>query len=183
MEWILYIVALLFVVVGAAGVFAVILGLPGSWMILAFAIVIELLDGLYLPEGDRQTFAWWLIIACALFAGLGEFLEFIAGMLGAKSGGSSKRGMWGALVGGMIGAVAGFAIPAPVVGSLIGAAIGAFVGAIWGELSHPDRTIRDVRGTIRPATGAAVGRVLGTLSKLPIAVTIWLALSVAAFWP
>ena len=82
-------------------------------------------------------------------------------------------------MGGLAGAVLGLAIPLPIVGSLIGALIGTFLGAMAGELTLPDQ---DWRGTLRPATGATVGRVLGTLSKIPIAVAMWIALVVAAFW-
>ena len=63
----------------------------------------------------------------------------------------------------------------------MGAIVGTFVGAVAGELSSGTDT--KVRDTLRPATGATIGRILGTLSKLPIAVAIWAGLSIAAFWP
>ena len=40
-----------------------------------------------------------------------------------------------------------------------------------------------VRESIRPATGATLGRVLGTMSKLGVSIMVWLALTVAAFVP
>ena len=61
------------------------------------------------------------------------------------------------------------------------AVIGTFAGAIMGELSGDESTT--VRDTLKPATGATIGRILGTLSKLPIAMAIWAALTTAAFWP
>ena len=33
------------------------------------------------------------------------------------------------------------------------------------------------------AIGATIGRIGGTVAKLALAIAIWLALSVAAFWP
>jgi hypothetical protein len=38
-----------------------------------------------------------------------------------------------------------------------------------------------LRDSAKPAFGAVLGRVLGTLSKLPIAVAVWVLLAVAAF--
>ncbi|MBT8485434.1 MAG: DUF456 domain-containing protein [Phycisphaerae bacterium] len=173
------IVGVLFAIISFACVLSVVVGLPGAWLILALALIIELTDTLYL-EGVAQTFPWWMLIAGGVLATIGEILEFGAGALGAKHAGSSRRGMVGALIGGIVGALAGLPIPIPLVGSLIGAVIGTFLGAMVAELSHPDRTMPQ---TLRPATGATIGRVLGTLSKVPIAVAIWAALVVAAFWP
>ena len=144
------------------------------------AMIIELADVLYAPAGSEQTFSWILLSVCLAAATIGEVLEFIAGALGAKHAGSSPRGTWGALAGGIIGAILGIFIPIPIVGSLIGAIIGTFAGAILGEMTAPETTIRS---TLKPATGATIGRILGTLSKIPIAILVWLALSVAAFWP
>ncbi|MCP3906049.1 MAG: DUF456 domain-containing protein [Planctomycetes bacterium] len=175
-------VGLLFTVAGLVCVATVVVGLPGAWMLIALAVVIEVIDGLWLSaDGGQQTFEWWLLITCLGLAAVGEGLEFAAGALGAKKAGSSRRGMIGALVGGVLGALAGVAIPIPIFGSLIGAVVGTFVGAILGEMGAPEPpTMRD---SLKPATGATIGRILGTLSKLPIAVAIWCALSVAAFWP
>lgn len=178
---IIIIVATLFAVIGMACVVAVFFGLPGTWILLGIALGIELVDTLYLERYNPQTFAWWLLIACLLLALLGELLEFLAGALGARSAGSTRRGAIGAVVGGLVGALAGVFIPAPIVGSLIGAVIGTFLGAIAGELSGPEG--KRLQQTFRPATGATIGRILGTLSKVPIAVAVWIALSVAAFWP
>ena len=88
--------------------------------------------------------------------------------------------MLGALLGGVIGALALTPfIPIPVVGTLIGAIIGTFVGAVVGEVTGI--APKTVRGSMKPALGATVGRVIGTFSKMGVAIVIWLALSVAAF--
>ena len=178
MEWLAFIVAAIFSLLGLGCIFLVILGLPGTWIFLGLAVLVELVDRWYLPEGHRQTFSWWLLGVCLALAIVGEVLEFFAGMLGAKKAGSSNRGMYGALIGGVIGGIMGFAIPLPIVGSLIGAVAGTFVGAILGELSSPDRYLGD---SLRPAAGATVGKILGTLSKLPVALFVWILLTVAAF--
>ena len=92
----LILVGLVFTVVGFICVLTVVIQLPGVWMILALAVIIEVLDTLYLPEDRATTFGWWLLGGCTLLAVIGEIIEFGAGALGAKHGGSSRRGMIGA---------------------------------------------------------------------------------------
>lgn len=179
MAWLQILVDVLFALLGGICVASVALGLPGTWVLLALALAVEFTDGLYLPGDAPQTFSWSLLIACGLAAAVGEALEFAAGVVGAKRSGSSTRGAWGAFLGGLLGAIAGIAIPIPIVGSLIGALLGTFAGAVAGELTLPGA---QVRSSLKPATGATVGRVLGTLSKIPIALLVWLALSFAAFY-
>lgn len=180
MEWMAYFVAMLFAAVGALCVASIIFSIPGGWIMLGVALLIEWLDQLYLPAGNQQTFNWWLLGMCAGLLGLGELLEFVAGAAGAKGGGGSKRGMVGALIGGILGAIFFTVfIPIPVVGSLIGAVIGTFIGAVAGETSG--ERAKTVRGSIRPALGATIGRVFGTMGKLLITIIVWATLSVAAF--
>ena len=62
---------------------------------------------------------------------------------------------------------------------MIGAVIGTFLGAVIGELTSPERS---ESGTLKPATGATIGRILGTTSKLALAIAIWIVLSISAFW-
>ena len=182
MEWLVYLVAALFFVLGGLCVVSIILSVPGAWILLALALIIEVCDGLYLPPESAQTFPWWLLATCAGLVLLSELIELAAGMAGAKAGGSSKRGMWGALIGGMLGAILmTFLIPIPLVGTLIGALVGTFIGALVGETSG--QNAKTVRGSMKPAVGATVGRVVGTMTKIGIAIAVWIVLSVAAFWP
>jgi len=179
MEWLFYLVAVLFCLIGLVCVISVVIGLPGTWAILCLAVLIEMLDTLYLPEGDTQTFSWWVLGSCLLLAALGELLEFFAGVLGAKKGGSSKNGMVGAFLGGLVGALLGFMIPIPIIGSLIGAVLGTFGGAVIGELKDEEMEVRE---TLKPAMGATLGRILGTMSKFPLSLVVWLILSTSVFW-
>jgi uncharacterized protein YqgC (DUF456 family) len=183
MEWLLYLVAAIFFLLGAACVFLVVIQLPGGWVLLGLALFIEYADRWYIPaEGDRQTFPWWLLGVNLGLLIVGEIIEFIAGMAGAKKGGATRRGAWGALIGGILGAFVFTPVFffVPFVGTLLGAILGTFVGAIVGELTAPQTTIG---GSMRPAWGATVGRVVGTVAKLAIAITVWLSLSISAFWP
>ncbi|MEM7229481.1 MAG: DUF456 domain-containing protein [Planctomycetota bacterium] len=181
MEWVFIIlVGLIFALVGVVCVISVVVSLPGAWVMIGLALVIELMDFIYLPVDAGQTFGWWTLGIAVALAAFGELLEFSAGALGAKTAGSSSRGMWGALGGGIIGAILGTFIPVPLLGTLIGAVVGTFTGALLGEMSHKDGTLD---GSIKPAIGATIGRILGTLAKVPVATAIWMMLTIAAFWP
>jgi uncharacterized protein YqgC (DUF456 family) len=182
MEWLAYVVAVLFCVLGAACVLSIVFSIPGAWIMLALAAVIELFDQLYLPDGRQQTFDWWVLGVCLGLVALSELLEFAAGAAGAKTGGASRRGMIGALIGGIAGAIllTGL-VPIPIIGSLIGAMIGSFAGAVIGEVSGQQP--KSVGGSMKPALGATIGRLAGTMGKLAIAAGVWAALSVSALVP
>ena len=181
MEWIAYVVATLVCILGALCGVSIIFSLPGAWIMLGLAAIVEFLDRFYLPEGS-QTFPWWLLGVCVGLVALSELIEFAAGAAGAKQGGASRRGMVGALIGGIVGAIllTGL-VPIPVVGSLIGAMVGTFAGAVIAEVSGQQP--KTVRGSVKPAIGATIGRLVGTMSKIFIAIAVWIALSAAAFWP
>ena len=180
MEWIAYLVAALFFLVGVGCLFLVVLQLPGGWLLLGVALAIEYCDRWYLPVESPQTFAWWLLGASLVLLTVGEVIEFTAGMMGAKRGGASRRGAWGALIGGIVGAFVFlplFIFTGPLA-PLPGAILGTFVGAVIGEMSREQAT---VGGSMRPAWGATLGRVVGTVSKLAIAIGVWMALAIGAF--
>jgi len=177
--WIAWTVALLFVPFGLACLTLALLGLPGVWILIGGAVVVNLADGWWLPEAERPTFSIGVLVAATLLAAIGEAVEFLASAVGAKRGGASRSGIAGALVGALVGSIAGtLLIPIPVVGTLLGAVGGSFLGALLGEL-HRGATPSE---SIRPASAAAIGRTLGTLGKLPIAVAVWAVLTVAVFW-
>lgn len=178
-DWLHYVILIMFALVGAACVLSVAISLPGTWIMLGLAVLIELLDGLYLTGPEPITFGWWVLAVCIGLALFGEVLEFIAGALGAKTGGGTKRGMLGAIVGGFVGGIAlTFMLPIPIVGTLVGALLGTLVGAMIGEITAEDAMT--VRGSVMPAVGATFGRVLGTVAKVGIAMIVWLVLIVAA---
>ena len=149
----------------------VVLGLPGTWIMILLAGILELCDKWIIPGKEDTTFGLHIFVVCLLLASLGELLEFLAGVLGAKKFGASTRGMVGALVGGLAGALLGVAIPVPIVGSIIGAVIGTFLGALAGEMGGTGT--RSYQEALKPATGATLGKILGVLSKVPIALTVW----------
>jgi uncharacterized protein YqgC (DUF456 family) len=164
-------VHLLFAVAGAGLALTVLVGLPGAWMLIALALVIELADGLWLPAGRSVSFGWWPLGVAVAIAAAGELAEFLAGAVGARRAGSTRAGAIGAVIGGLVGAILGIPVPPPVLGSLVCSILGTFVGAILGELTSGARP--PLQGTLRPATGATIGRILGTLAKVPAAAAAW----------
>lgn len=169
----IYVWATILAVVNALWLFLVLLGLPGTWLMVASTAVVAWL------YWDQGMFSHWTLAALVGLAVLGEILEFVAGMFGAKSAGGSRGGAFGALLGGLVGAVAGtFVIPVPVFGSLLGACIGAFLGALALEMAGG----QEMEPAIRIGMGAGVGRFFGTVAKLGVGVAIWGVATVAAFW-
>lgn len=194
MEWIQYLVATLFCLLGIGCLVLVALSLPGTWIMIALAAIIEALDSYYLGGPSPSTFGWGAIGACAGLAAIGEGLEVMTGAAGVKAGGGSKRGMWGAMLGGFAGAIIFTPlIPIPVIGTLLGALIGTFLGALIAETSRKKEVDQAAPGDqskgealkrdLKAASGATVGRLLGTIAKTALAVCVWVSLSVLAFWP
>jgi uncharacterized protein YqgC (DUF456 family) len=150
-SWVALLVAVMLFLLGGACVLAVMVQLPGIWIFLALALVVELCDGLYLPPGERATFARSVWITGVSLALLGELLEFVAGAVGLKKGGGSRRGLVGALVGAVLGL---FLTPLfafiPFFGVLLAILLGTFVGALLGELSHAQSSVRTA---LRPRSG------------------------------
>lgn len=170
---------LIFLVLISFCLFAVIIGLPGTWLMILFAALLEWTDSWLLPGAQNPVFGWKFFLICVLLAGLGEALEFFAGLLGAKKFGASTQGMIGALVGGLAGAVFGVGIPIPIIGSIIGALVGTFAGALIGEMAATDL---DANQVVKPATGATLGKILGILSKFPISFLVWMILISRLFY-
>lgn len=167
-------IAILFTLSNILAVFAVLLSLPGTWVMVLTAIGINLV----FPE--TNMFSWWTIGAAIVLAVIGELLELLAGAAGAKAMGASKRSVLASIVGGVAGAILGtFLLPIPVVGTVLGSAIGAGLGAMVFEFTIADRrNLKHLRGI---GTGAFTGRLLATVLKGGVAVLMAIVLSVAAF--
>ena len=169
---------ILFVLISIPLALVTAVGLPGTWLIIGLAALIDLVE-LSWRDGGEPIFGIWAFVIAIVIASIAEVVEFVAGAAGAKAGGATRRGTFGALVGGFAGGIVGtFLIPIPLIGTLIGAALGAAGGALVGELSRGGVKLRE---TVRPATGVAAGRIAGTVLKLGFAVAILIQLSIAAF--
>ncbi len=161
--------------VAAALGLATLVCVPGIWLMILLAFANEALNGFVFARPGGWV-AWIAIGVASLIAFAAEVFEFLAGAMGAKAAGASRRGMVGAMMGSVVGAVGGTAIM-PVIGTLIGAIAGAALGAVIGELSSGARTLR---GSVVPAAGAAGGRLVGTLAKVIFAAAAWICLVVGA---
>jgi len=150
------------------------LALPGNWLIVASTVAVAAVNW------EAGMFSIWTLLAILLLAVAGELAELLAGVMGSRKAGASRRGTWGALLGGVLGAILGtFLIPIPALGSLVGACGGACLGA-WGlELSAG----RAMKASAKSAAGAGIGRFLGTVGKILVGVVMWLIVAVAAYWP
>jgi uncharacterized protein len=180
MEWMAYALATVFALLGLVCLLLLVVGLPGTWVLLAIAFLIELVDVWLLPGDTVVTFGWGLLAVCAGLAVVGEIIEAIAGAAGTRMGGGTRRGMVGAIIGGIAGAIFFTPlIPVPILGMLIGAMLGAFAGAFVGEATGPEARGRN--HNLRAAFGAAVGKLGGTIAKLAIGIVMWGLLVRAAF--
>jgi len=181
MTWLAILLCVVFALLGLGCLLLVVIGLPGTWVLLALAVGVELADVWVLPAGADVTFGWGLLAGCLALAVVGETIEALSGAAGTRYGGGTRRGMVGAFVGGILGAVFFTPLfPIPVLGALLGGMLGAFVGAFVGEATAIER--RGQRHNMRAALGAAVGKLGGTVAKLAVGIVMWVLLVQAAFF-
>jgi uncharacterized protein len=151
-------IAVLLVAAGLLG--AIVPALPGIPLIFG---------GLWLLAGTDHyghIGPWWLLgIACV--GGVGLTVDLLAGALGARRVGASRRAVWGALLGTVIGLF--FGLP--------GLLLGPFFGAVAGELTAGNSILRSAH----VGMSAWAGLILGTLVKLVASVTM-VALFGAVWW-
>jgi uncharacterized protein YqgC (DUF456 family) len=145
MELALYVLAAALIIGGLLGsILPVLPGIPmvfgGIW--LAAAV-----------DGYQHLGLWWLVGIGAL-GGAGIAIDFVAGTLGAKRVGASRRALWGAALGTVVGMF--FGIP--------GLLIGPFAGALIGELASGNSVLR----ATHVGAGTWLGLLFGTLVKLVI---------------
>lgn len=148
---------------GLGAIALTLVGLPGTWTFLAFALVAQWLVPAL--SSDSAPYSWWIIAIGLVLCVLAEIAEGVSGAAGAAKAGASKRALLGAALGGIVGAILGtLFIPVPLVGTIVGGAAGASVFAVVFELSKKNelRTPQDLRHI---AKGAAIGRLLSTVIK------------------
>lgn len=177
MVWLL---AVLLAILNAGWLFLTVIGLPGTWLIVATAVIVTLATRSAPDPGVTPMFSMATLVTVTALAALGELLEFLAGMVGSQRAGGTRRGALGAIGGAILGGIAGtILIPLPLLGSLLGACVGAAAGAIVLELRGGMRW----RPALRTGVGAGIGRLGGTAAKLGVGVVIWIVVTVASFWP
>ena len=159
----------LFLGVLIASAATMILGLPGSFVVVGLVLIYALVF-------NGALSLWWVLVFTAL-AVVGELLEYVAGIFGAKKLGASNKAVIMSLIGGLVGAVIG-SLFAPLLGSVLGALIGAFVGAVaWEYHDH-----QDLKVSLKSGLGTLVGRILSLVAKLGITAYIIVQTGILIFF-
>lgn len=159
LQTLLYVLAALMMVIGAAGVVLPVLpGLP-----LAFA-------GMLLAAwaGGFEQVGWITLTVLGLLTALSVLVDFLATALGAQRVGASRK----AVIGSIIGTFAGLLfLP-------IGIFVGPFAGALIGEMLHG----RDLGQATKVGMATWLGLVLGMVLKVGLAFTMLALFLVAWFY-
>jgi len=151
-------VIVLFALIGVA---LTMLTLPGIWLALLVALLVDIF---WAPA----MLSWQLLTAVGAIAIGAEFAEFFSSAAGSGRERGSGRGMIASLVGAAAGMlVFQILIPVPIVGAIIGGVVGAGVGAFAGEKLWAGRPWVE---SWRSGRGAAVGRALSIIVKTGFAV-------------
>lgn len=145
-EILLWLLAIILVVVGMAGLlFPIIPGMPILFIGLVTAAWAE----------GFEHIGMGTLIVLGFMALLAYLVDFLAGAFGAKLFGASRRAIIGATLGAIVGLF--FGIP--------GVLLGPFVGGVLGELTA--QSCLTTAG--RAGVGATVGLALGVAAKLALA--------------
>jgi uncharacterized protein YqgC (DUF456 family) len=170
----LYVWLSVLVLLNTVWLMLVLFGLPGNWLMVISTCLFAWW------KWDQRVFSGWTLIATATLALLGELIEFLAGMFGARRAGASWRGSVAAVFGAILGGLSGtFVIPVPFVGTVVGASVGAGL-AVWAiEVSRGELA----EHSLRRGVGAGIGQFVGITSKIILGLVIWLVIAIAAFWP
>jgi uncharacterized protein YqgC (DUF456 family) len=155
-----YLVLTIFLFVAVAGLISIMFGLPGNFIILAGSILYGWYDGF-------KEITTKVIILLVVLAVLGEVLEFILGIAGAKRQKASKSAIIGSILGGIVGAIVGASFLLGI-GSIIGAFVGAFAGAFLAEFLRG----KGLNQALQSGRGAFWGRVFGTITKGAIGIAM-----------
>lgn len=148
MDWTIlwWVLAVLVVLAGLAG--TIVPALPGIPLIFVGLFIIAWVQ-------DFIVVGWTAVGILAALTAIGWLVDLLAGAVGARYLGASKRSFWGAMIGAIVGMF--FGLP--------GIILGPFIGAVLGELSGG----RDVIHSSRVGVGTWLGMVVATAVKLAIA--------------
>ena len=157
----------LFLCAVGVGWLLTLLAMPGNWLIVLAAAVYAWLG----PTQGVLQIHWSTVIALFALAIVGEIAEFLAGVVGARRAGGSRRAALYSLVGSFVGALGGATagIPIPVLGSAIGAVIGGAVGAFGGAAFAEYSLGVHAHQSMKVGQAAFWGRLLGTGAKTLVA--------------
>ena len=120
--------------------------LPGTSLIFVGVLVHYFIMGMQ----DESGLTWQSLVVIGILWAISIAVDWVSGAMGAKWFGSSKYGVWGALIGGVVGAFILFPV-----GLILGPIIGVFVAEIW-----------FAKKEWKPAANSTVGTVVGGLAGM-----------------
>jgi uncharacterized protein YqgC (DUF456 family) len=144
MDTVLIVIAGVLMLAGIAG--CIVPAMPGPPLSFLGLIVMEFTSA--------HPYSAGLLVFYALLTIGVTVADYILPMLGAKRFGSSKYGVWGAIIGLIVGP---FIIP------IIGVLIGPFIGAVLGEIMGDKKKFEDA---MRAGLGSFLGLLSGMIIKL-----------------
>jgi len=156
-----WIITSVLMIIGLIGAVAPML--PGTAIIMGAAVIH------YFVVGADQSPGWVGYIILALLLILSYVLEFLASSAGAKKFGSTKAGIYGALVGGFVGIF--FGLP----GLILGPVLGAFLA----ETVIAKQTLKK---SANASHGAFWGVIVGSLIKVVCAFIMICTFFIDALW-
>lgn len=106
--------------------------------------------------------SWWSLGAIAVIAIVGSVLDYIAGTLGAKFTGASKKALWGSIIGAFIGAV--MSLGGLWIAIFLGPLLGAAIGEYWDK--------KDLFKAGKVGLGTFIGFIAGVVAKIGCAFII-----------
>ncbi|HIC23701.1 MAG: hypothetical protein COB10_06540 [Planctomycetota bacterium] len=165
------------------GLLLITIGIPGQFLPGIIALVFWLF-GIEPSDEAIQTRGIEALVLLGL-AILAEIIEFLSGLIGGRTAGSSRRGAVGAILGGFLGGVIGnlmFPLIGGLIGILMGTGLGAFVGE-WSAQSKSRRQQPTVEGgdsrALKVGFASMIGRAVGLIAKLALAMCCFLYCIVA----
>jgi uncharacterized protein len=159
MDVLLNAVAIALIAAGLVG--AIVPALPGIPLIFGGIWIIAAVDQY------RHVGRGWLL-GIGFLGAVGLTLDLIAGSLGAKRVGASRKAVWGAFLGTVVGLF--FGLP--------GLLLGPFIGALAGELAAGQGIPRSTQ----VGMSAWVGMLFGTIAKLVSSVTMVVLFGAGWWW-
>ena len=150
----------IFVVILLVGIFSIIFGFPGTFLILGDVVAYSWITGF-------EKIGLKIIVVLVFISLLAETIDFLLGIAGARRYGSSKKSVVLSIIGGIIGAI----MMAPVLlglGAIIGVFLGGFAGAFLGEYLEQKK----LKSAVRAGYGALIGRIAGILVKGSLAIVM-----------
>lgn len=148
---------ILFSIIALAGLAITIFGIGGTFLVLAGALIYNLVSW-------SMTISLNALLWITGLAILGEILEYLITMIGLKATGASQYSLIGTIIGGFAGAMLLSFIP--IIGTIIGLLLGAILGAYILEYFHT----RNSKKAWKAAKTALMGRMIVSLSKFIIAI-------------